>query len=126
MLSQTSTIYDDFGRVAETDAPNDTSTGVTRTGTGYYPNGQVFFTGTLKSNAPANWYEVSLNTNDDGTVSSAQYSAYITALLALKQYFAVDSESHTLVTTYTYDQTESNMPAGAITFDTVTDADGNT
>jgi len=53
-ISSTGTVYDEQGRVVE----RDSASGL-RTGTLYYPTGQVQYTGVLLSSAPSNWYTLS-------------------------------------------------------------------
>jgi RHS repeat-associated protein len=93
-LSSTSTIYDSAGRVAETDNSSGLSTG-----TLYYPNGQVQYSGILsevsKDLGAGNWE----------TLDPSQI---------------FDSYSY-----YQYDKTD-NLPTGAVSYDIVTDAKGHT
>jgi RHS repeat-associated protein/uncharacterized delta-60 repeat protein len=98
-LSTTSTIYDDQGRVAEsTDAAG------LRTGSVYFPDGRVQYTGILDPAAPADWF-----TGSDPTA-----------------HFLVDPVSgRRQYATYAYDQVQQQ---GGITviYDSVTDALGHT
>jgi RHS repeat-associated protein len=93
-LSSTNTIYDSAGRVAETDNSSGLSTG-----TIYYPNGQVQYSGVLsevsKDLGAGNWE----------TLDPSQI---------------FDSYSY-----YQYDKTD-NLLTGAVSYNAVTDANGHT
>ena len=68
LLSSTATIYDNYGRVAESkDASG------FRTGTLYYPNGQVQYTGPLLSTAPSGWYNLSNPTQYFDSYTESKY-----------------------------------------------------
>jgi RHS repeat-associated protein len=93
-LSSTTTSYNANGQVAETDS----STGL-KTGTIYYPNGQVKYSGILSAAAIAlgsGWENVG-----DASLIFDSYTFY--------QYDLID-----------------NLPTGAISYDAVTDANGHT
>ncbi len=93
---QTVSTYDVNGRTIRT------ATGL-RSGTVYYGNGQVHYSGVLDPAAPANWYTQS----------------------SITSYFLFDPVSgRRQYTTYVYDLTTS-LPAGAVSYDTVTDALGH-
>lgn len=94
-IAATSTVYDQNGRVAET-----VDAGGLRTGSVYFPNGQLRYTGPLAATAPGDWYA---------------------AANPLPSFMAVAGRP--MVTTYAYDRTDA-LPAGAVSYDAVTDADG--
>ena len=92
-----STVYDPNGRVAET-----VNASGLRTGSVYYANGQLYYTGPLAATAPADWYA---------------------AANPLPSFMTVAGRP--MVTTYAYAQTDA-LPAGAVSYDAVTDANGLT
>jgi RHS repeat-associated protein len=89
--SVSSTVYNAAGQAVETDSPSGL-----RTGTVYYADGSVEYTGPLNPTAPATWY---LSANP-----LPSFSSY---------------------TKNVYDQTD-NLPAGAVSYDAVTDPLGHT
>jgi uncharacterized delta-60 repeat protein len=97
-LSSTSTSYDHQGRVAETDS----ASGL-RTGTIYYLNGQVQYSGVLKSTVTGQWW-----TGVPLLPSSVVPGNYFDSF-----------------TSYQYNKTDS-LPTGAVSYDAVIDANGNT
>ncbi|MDB5289541.1 MAG: hypothetical protein JWL69_782, partial [Phycisphaerales bacterium] len=98
-LSTTSTVYDGQGRVVESmDAAR------LRTGTVYYPNGQVQYAGVLDPAAPANWFAAS-----DPTASFL-----LDPVSGRRQY-----------TTYAYDQVDATDPLHPVLYDRSIDPNGH-
>jgi RHS repeat-associated protein/uncharacterized delta-60 repeat protein len=99
-LATTGTKFDSAGRVAES-----VNADGLRTGTIYYPNGQVRYSGVMKSTVTGAWWST-VPVDPDDVVPS--------------DYFNSTSGS----THYEYDLTNS-LPGGAVTYDKVTDALGH-